>query len=87
MKHGRKAAAIREHLAANPSASTKDVVAALAAKRIAVSPTQVYGLRSAKPKAKLNGYEPLVQAKKMADAMGGLEKAREALDALDQILG
>jgi hypothetical protein len=32
-------------------------------------------------------FESLVQAKRLADEMGGVEKARRALDALAKILG
>jgi hypothetical protein len=36
-------------------------------------------------KQKLSGYEVLIQAKKMADAMGGIDKARAALDVLAKL--
>jgi len=40
-----------------------------------------------KPAAKkASGYEALVQAKKLADAMGGLDKARAALDVLARLV-
>jgi hypothetical protein len=42
----------------------------------------------AKPKAKkkTDQFAALIQAKKLADAMGGVDKARAALDILAQIL-
>ena len=40
-----------------------------------------------KPKqAALGGVEALVQAKRMADALGGVDKARELLAALAQLV-
>jgi hypothetical protein len=41
-----------------------------------------------RPKARqyANGYASLIQAKKLADAMGGVDKAREALDVLAKLL-
>ena len=37
-------------------------------------------------KSKLDGYASLVQAKKLVDAMGGVEKARAALNALTKLV-
>jgi len=47
-----KSAAIREALAANPAAGSKDIVATLAAKGVRVSPTLVYFIKSQANKAK-----------------------------------
>jgi len=90
-----KAAKIRAVLADNPGAKAKEVVEALAAQKVKVSAAQVYMVKSAsgkttsgngKPAAKkANGYESLVQAKKLADAMGGVEKARAAMDVLAKL--
>jgi hypothetical protein len=45
-KRGRKAAAIREYIEQNPNAKATEIVNGLAAKRIKVSPTQVYAMLS-----------------------------------------
>ena len=76
-----KAAKIRALLAERPDAKAKEVVVALAAQRVKVSAAQVYMVKSAsgkstsgngngKPAAKkTSGYESLIQAKKLADAI------------------
>lgn len=91
-----KAAKIRAALAERPDAKAREIVEALAAKKVKVSAAQVYMVKSAsgkaasgngKPKAKkADAYEALVQAKKLADAMGGVEKARAALDVLARLV-
>jgi len=93
-----KAAKIRAVLADNPGAKAKEVVEALAAQKVKVSAAQVYMVKSAsgkstsgngngKPAAKkTSGYESLIQAKKLADAMGGVDKARAALDVLARLV-
>ena len=40
--------------------------------------------RSGRPKS--GGYDALVQAKRLADAMGGIDKARAALDVLARLV-
>jgi hypothetical protein len=76
----------------NPSAKAKEVVEALAAQKVKVSVAQVYNVKATsgngKPKAMktASGYESLVQAKKLADVMGGVEKARAALDVLAKLV-
>jgi len=37
-------------------------------------------------KPKFDGYAWLIQAKKLADALGGVEQARAALDVLAKLL-
>ncbi len=83
-KRRNKAAKIRAVLAENPDASAREVVETLAAQRVRVTPAQVYNVKAGKPKA--NGYASLIQAKKLADAMGGVDKARAALDVLAKLL-
>ena len=84
-KRRNKAAKIRAVLEANPNAAAKEIIQTLAAQRVGVSPAQVYNVKAtAKPKA--NGFADLIQAKKLADAMGGVEKARAALDVLSKLL-
>jgi lipopolysaccharide biosynthesis regulator YciM len=85
-KRRNKAAKIRAALAENPSASAREIVELLSQQRVRVSLAQVYNVKSAQAKPKLNGYTSLVQAKKLADAMGGVEQAREALDALAKLV-
>jgi len=94
-----KAALIREMQAEKPGATAKEIVDALAAKKVKVSVAYIYNLKSTngqpknvKPKsgqpkpATCDGVETLVRAKKMADALGGVDKARELLAALAQLL-
>jgi len=79
-KRRNKAAKIRALLADNPEATAKEVVAMLAAQRVRVSPAQVYNFQATMAKPKDNGFASLIKAKKLADAMGGVQKARTALD-------
>jgi hypothetical protein len=98
-----KSQAIRDYINANPKSKPKEIVEALAAQGVTVSPAFVSTLRSndkrkgrkgpgrrGRPAASAGGggfgLESLVQAKKLADKMGGVSKAREALDALAKIL-
>ena len=86
-----KSAAIRAALAERPDATAKEIVEALAMQRIRVTPALVYNVMGAtsKPKsrkAKSNAFASLVQAKRLADAMGGVDKARAALEDLAKLL-
>jgi hypothetical protein len=90
-----KAAKIRALLAERPDAKASEIVATLAAQKVKVTPAQVYNLKSTLGKAGANGkpavkksggYESLIQAKRLADAMGGVEKARAALDVLAKLV-
>jgi hypothetical protein len=90
-----KAAKIRALLAERSDAKASEIVAALAAQKVKVTPAQVYNLKSTMGKAggngkpaakKSGGYESLIQAKRLADAMGGVEKARAALDVLAKLV-
>jgi len=88
-KRRNKAAKIREFLSEQPDASAAEVVKALAVQRVRVSPAQVYNVKATAGKPKANGstvYDSLIQAKRMADAMGGVDKARAALDVLAKLL-
>jgi hypothetical protein len=85
-KRRNKAAKIRAILADNPDATAKEIVQTLAARRVRVTPAQVYNVKSTAVKPKLNGYASLIQAKKLADALGGIEQARAALDVLAKLL-
>jgi hypothetical protein len=87
-----KAAKIRALLAERPDAKAAEVVEALKAQKVKVSVAQVYNVKATsgangKPAAKkASGYESLIQAKKLADAMGGVDKARAALDVLARLV-
>ena len=89
-KRRNKAAKIRQALTDNPSASVKEIVATLKASRVRVVSAQVYAIRSTMSngngKRKPNAYEALIQAKRLADAMGGIDKARAALDVLAKLV-
>jgi hypothetical protein len=92
-----KAAKIRAVLAERPDAKAKEVVEALAAQKVKVTVGQVYNLKSTRGNAtsgngkstvakKASGFESLIQAKKLADAMGGVDKARAAMDVLAKLV-
>ncbi len=88
-KRRNKARKIREVLEElGPDAKVAQVVETLAARRVRVRPQQVYAIKAANKtkRPKGNGYDALIQAKKLADAMGGVEKARQALKALAKLL-
>ena len=86
-----KAAKIRALLAERPDAKAKEIVEALAAKKVKVTTAQVYNVKATsgngKPVTKkASAYDSLIQAKKLADAMGGVDKARAALDVLAKLV-
>jgi hypothetical protein len=98
-KRGAKAAAIRDHIQQNPSDKATDIIKALAAKRIKVTPTQVYGIMSngkspakksskAPSKAPANGsqVESLFHVKTLVTAVGSIDQARQALDTYAKLL-
>jgi hypothetical protein len=94
-------AEIRKYVAANPNAKPKAISAGLAAAGVKVTPTYVSTIlsneRRKSGKRKRRGRKPgrpsgndvhanLILAKKLADQMGGVIKARIALDTLARIL-
>jgi hypothetical protein len=89
-----KAALIRQIEAEKPGATASEIVAALAAKKVKVTSAYIYALRAkgskpgnGKPKtAALGGVDALVKAKKMADQLGGVDKARELLGVLAKLV-
>ena len=97
LKRGAKSQAIRDQLSATPDAATKDVIAALKSQGIKVSGQMVStlkakmkgtGKRRGRKKASANGkldIEILIRAKKLAEQLGGVEKARAAIDALAKL--
>jgi hypothetical protein len=96
-----KSEAIRNYKNENPDAGPKAIAAALADDGIEVTPAFVStvlsndkrksgrigvrgrGRRSGGGDASLDN---LIQAKKLAEQMGGIDQARAALDALERIL-
>ena len=95
MAKNSKAAKIREYLAEHPEAKAADVVAALKSQRVKVSVAHVYQLKSAnvKPKraksakrSKGDTLSALIEAKKLADKLGGVERAQAAVNALAKLL-
>jgi Arginine repressor len=77
-KRRNKAALIRALLAEKPNATAIEIVEKLAAQRVRVTPAHVYNVTSMASKPKMNGYQSLIQAKKLADALGGVKQARAA---------
>jgi hypothetical protein len=93
--------AVRDYLQANPKALPKQTVEALAEQGIEVSRTLVSQIkfkmkpkkrrgrkkaaRGAKPGGDKIALSSLITAKKMAEQLGGLEKAKAALAALAKL--
>ena len=100
---GTKSAAIRNYKANNPSAKPKAIAEALSKSGEKVTAAFVStvlsndrrrgkkrgGRRGGRKAggAAMGGFDSLVQAKKLADQMGGVAKAKAALDALAKLLG
>jgi hypothetical protein len=99
---GTKSALIRNYKRDNPAAKPKEIAEALSKTGEKITPAFVStvlsnekrrgkkkrgGGRKPGPVSAASGYENLVQAKRLADQMGGVAKAKAALDALARILG
>jgi len=95
-----KSAAIRAYKDSHASAGPKEITEALGKDGVKVTPAFVSTVLSndrrkgrkgrrkgGRPRGSANAFADLVQAKKLADQMGGVEKARAALNALAKILG
>lgn len=94
-----KSQAIRDYVTANPTASAKEVVAAMAKKKIDVSPQTVAtvkfkaGLTKKRKggKAARNGKNgnldvaALIEAKKFVDKAGSVDQAIESLRVLQKL--
>ena len=91
-----KATKIREELEKNPEARPKDVIAALATKKIRVAPAQVSIIRTGlRSKSKKNGRKAssnghlainyLLAAKKIVEQLGSIGKASTAIAALAKL--
>lgn len=91
-KRGRKTSAIQAILAEQPTATVKEIQAALAAKRIKASAALIHQVkgrkrRSRKPAA--NGQitmEQLLAAKGFVARLGSVDAARQSLDALAKLI-
>ena len=95
-----KSEAIRNYKSENPEAGPKAIAAALADDGIDVTPAFVstvlsndkrksgrIGVRGRGRRAgSVDSLDSLIQAKKLAEQMGGIAQARAALDALERIL-
>ena len=97
-----KSEAIRTYKSSHHNAGPTEIAAALGKEGTKVTPAFVSTVLSNDKRRKRKGrrrgmarggrtssdpLNTLVQAKKMADQLGGLDKARSALDALAKILG
>jgi hypothetical protein len=95
--HGEKSQAIRDFLKTHKKARAAEVVTALGEQGITVSQQMVYSVKARKTmgkrrrKAEAGGQTVglsitgLLAAKKLVDAVGGIEQAREALNALAKL--
>lgn len=96
-----KSQAIRAYKSTHKRSKPKEISEALAKEGVNVTPAFVSTVLSTARRKKGKGgrrgpgkaaksgnaYSHLIQARKLADQMGGVEKARAALDALAKILG
>jgi hypothetical protein len=94
---GVKTQAIRDYLKTNKNAKAAEVVAALAEKGITVTAADFYNLKARKlmgkrrRKARAGGQTVglsitgLLAAKKLVGTVGGIDQAREALNALAKL--
>jgi hypothetical protein len=97
-RRGRKTKAIREYLADHPDAASKEVVAALIARRIRVTSQMVSTLRArmagsaadagrptAKGRKETVQFQNLIAAKKAAERAGGIDQLSQAMAVLAQL--
>jgi hypothetical protein len=100
-KPASKSALIRLFLSDNPKAGPKEIKEALAAKGVEVTDSLISQVKYSKKRRGAKGrrkkalaghgvgnglMEDLVAAKNLADQMGGVEKARSALELLARVL-
>ena len=90
-----KTQAIREAIAAAPGATPKEIAHSL--KLLKITPTYVSNIKSKMKETKKRktsktkktstkvDLAELIKAKKMVDDLGGVEKAKEMLDALSKL--
>jgi hypothetical protein len=83
-----KSAAIRAVIDSNPSASVKEIQAALLAQRMKVSPSLIHQVRGkAKPSNGQATFDQLLAAKSFVAKMGSVEAAKVALDSFAKLTG
>lgn len=83
-----KSQAILQMLADKPTASVKEIQAALAAKRMKVSPALIHQVRGkAKPSNGHVSMDGLLAAKGFVAKMGSVEAAKAALDSFAKLMG
>lgn len=92
-----KSQAIRDYVVANPGSSAKDVVAALAKKKIQVTPSMVASIKWKAGLSKKRGtgkgtgkggdidVATLIEAKKLVSQAGSVDRAIESLKVLQQL--
>ena len=89
-RRGNKSSAIRKVLETNPTASVKEIQAALAAKRIKASAALIHQVRGKKRSSTpTNGHvsmEGLLAAKGFVAKLGSVDAAREALNHFARLL-
>lgn len=99
-RHGHKSDAVRELLTANPEVRNTEIIALLAAKKIKVTPALVSNLRKrmstggplGKPGRPRKGAQDvsvasLVEAKRLADQLGGVSRTLDLLRILERVSG
>ena len=100
-RDGSKSAAVRDYIAAHPNAKPKEIYEALTKQGVKLSLALVNAVKYKTAKSKKRPGRPkrkpaaaststvsaaeLIEAKKLADSLGGIEKAREALELLDKL--
>jgi hypothetical protein len=98
---GNKAKTIRDYAEANPGAGPKAISAALKEQAVDATPAYVSTILALARKAKRKGKKAvgrpagggaggdylsvLIRAKKLAEQLGGVDKAKAALDALAKL--
>jgi hypothetical protein len=92
VRRGRKSNAIREVLSEQPTATVKEIQAALARKRVKASIALISKLKSGNRrgrKAAANGdvtMEQLLAAKSFVAKVGSVDAARSAIDGLSKLV-
>lgn len=100
-RDGSKSAAVRDYIASHPDAKPKEIYEALTKQGVKLSLALVNAVKykTAKPKKRPGRTKrkpatastssvsatELIEAKKLADSLGGIEKVREALELLDKL--
>ena len=91
-----KSQIIRDYVAKNPGAKPKEILAAVESQGVKVSQALVNNVLYRKSSGKATRgkrgrpkkgtqFDALLQAKELADKMGGIEEAKKALDVLSKL--